>query len=329
MQKNMMKMMALWSVVLLVVVSVMPMNRAAAQDSRAIVPSPRGSVTLEAIDPATGMAKNAFCTGANAIDVRVTNNSGYAQFVSVLNRDTKGVQRTLFNGQLQTGVSYLSRLLGMQLMLSGPAGTEVIWLTTNMGQGSDNMVSYYVQDCGGTTFPPNPWPGYAQVWAQVSPNMIEQGRKGTITVQTSVGAQMGAVYYLEILNSWGQLWKRIPVTKAPYDYYQVTLPVGTKTKPGMLTYTVHVAMESGFGGQAQRIGTTQFAFQVVRPGMMAPYNPEYQGQMMPPAWTSYGMNPSTGTASDGAVFSHPSFVVQPYSPYGLDSMNGAKERSIE
>jgi len=336
MQNSTMKMVTVWGIVLLVALSVMPMHRAAAQDSRAIVPSPRESVTMEAIDPTTGMPKNTFCTGANAIDVRLTNNSGYGQFVSVLNRDTRGVQRTLFSGQLQTGVSYLSRLLGMQLALNGPAGTEAIWMTTNMGQGAESMVSYYVQECGGT-YPPNPWQQYAQVWAQVSPNMIEQGKKGTITVQTSVGAQMGAVYYLEILNSWGQLWKRIPVTKAPYDYYQVTLPVGTKTKPDFLTYTVHVAMESGMGGQSQRIGTTQFSFQVVRPGtvppMMGPYNPDYQGQMMPPAWTPYGVNPSTGV-NNGYMESHPSFVVAPYTPYssyGLNPMGGtsSKERSIE
>ena len=335
-----MRMMRVCSVMLLAALSLMPMNPAAAQDSRAIVQAPRESVTAETIEPSTGMPKNSFCTGVNAIDVRLTNNTGYGQFVSVVNRDTRGVQRTLFNGQLQTGVSYLSRLLGMQLALNGPAGTESIWLTTNMGQGAENMVSYYVQDCGGTTYPQqNPWQQqYAQVWAQVSPNMIEQGRKGTITVQTSVGSEMGAVYYLEILNSWGQLWKRLPVTKAPYDYYQVTLPVGTKTKPGFLTYTVHVTVESGFGGQSQRIGTTQFTFQIVRPGtippVMAPYNSDYQGQMMPPTWTPYGVNPSSGAVSDGATFSHPSFVVPPYTPYssyGLDSRgSGAmKERSIE
>ncbi len=334
-----MKMIAVFSVVLMVVASVMPANRAAAQDSRSIVPSPRSNVTVETIDPTTGMPKNTFCTGANSIDIRFTSNTGYGEYVSVFNRDTRGVQRTLFNGQLQSGVSYLSRLLGMQLSLSGPAGTETVWLTTNMGQGAENMVTYYVQDCGGT-YPPNPGQGqgYAQVWAQVSPNMIEQGRKGTITVQTSVGAQMGTVYYIEILNSWGQLWKRIPVTKAPYDYYQVTLPVGTKTKAGFLTYTVNVAMESGFGGQSQRIGTAQFSFQVVRPGtmpsMMAPYNPEYQGQpMMSPTWTPYGINQSNGAVNDGAMFSHPSFVVPSYTPnssYGLDPMGGAsKERSIE
>ena len=52
-----------------------------------------------------------------------------------------------------------------------------------------------------------------------------------ITLQTTVGAQTNMTYYFEILNSYAQLWKRIPVTKRAYAQYQITLPVGKTTKP--------------------------------------------------------------------------------------------------
>ncbi len=308
-----------------------------AQTTRNIVPSPR--VTIEAVDPATGMAKSSFCTGPNTIDVKISNNSGYGQFVSILNRDTRGIERTLFNGQLPSGTSYLSRLLGTQLALTGPAGTEILRVAVNGASGASSQVSYYVQECGGSV-PGGGWPGgYAQVWAQVAPYAIEQGRKGRIYLQTSAGAQPNAIYYFEILNSWGQLWKRIPITKRPHERYQVTLPVGAKTKTGRLTYTVNILMEPVLGGQSQKIGSTRFSFMVVTPGSgQPPYNPgypapyqgyQYQGYQgaMP-----YGTAPNAGMGMPGYGMPQP-YMPSPYSSlpsYGVSPMGGAVgERQIQ
>jgi hypothetical protein len=229
------------------------------------------------------MTKSSFCTGPNTIDVKISNGSGYGQFVSIINRDTRGVERTLFSGQLPTGTSYLSRLLGTQLALTGPAGTETLRVVTNGSSSTSDQVSYYVQECGGSGSGGG-WPGYgyAQVWAQVAPYAIEQGKKGMIYLQASVGAQSHVTYYFEILNSWGQLWKRIPITKQPHERYQVTLPVGAKTKTGRLTYTVNILMEPAFGGQSQKIGSSRFSFMVVTPGSgQSPYHPGYPGYPLP------------------------------------------------
>lgn len=326
MQNNLLQKLMTVGLALMFVVSLLPLSNAAAQETRSIVPSPR-TVTVETVDPTTGMPKNSFCAGVNTIDIRLTNDTGYAQTVYVFNRDTRGIQRTLFNGQLQPGATYLSRLLNMKLSLNGPAGTEMVWITSDMlsAEGS-RQTTYYVQDCGGATSGTGAgnWQqnyGYAQVWAQISPSVIAQGQKAVIVAQTSVGAQQGAGYYLEILNSWGQLWKRIPVTKAPYDYYQVTLPIGTKTKPGVLTYTVNV-VAAGYG-QSQKIGTTQFSFQIVTPGSLSvqpPYNQgyEYQGQPWSQGMMPYGATPNFNA---GGYETHPSFVMPPYSPYSTYGMN--------
>ena len=90
-----------------------------------------------------------------------------------------------------------------------------------------SWVSFYVQNCGG--YPPGGG-GYGQafVWARIYPYAIPQGGKGTITLQTTVQSQTNMTYYFEILNSWDQLWKRLPVSKRPYEQYQVILPVGKK-----------------------------------------------------------------------------------------------------
>ncbi|PIE35043.1 hypothetical protein CSA56_05815 [candidate division KSB3 bacterium] len=317
-------------------------GHADAQSTRSIVPSPR--ITIETIDPATGMAKRSFCTGTNAIDVKISNGSGYGQYVSIINRDTRGVERTLFSGQLQTGTSYLSRLLGTQLALTGPAGIETLQVAINGSTDTSSQISYYVQECGssnpGGSWPDYGYPGYAQVWAQVVPYAIEQGKKGMIYLQASVGAQSYATYYFEILNSWGQLWKRIPITKQPYERYLVTLPVGTKTKPGRLTYTVNILMEPVFGGQSQKIGSSRFSFMVVTPGSgQAPYHPGYPGYPAPyqdyqgySGVMPYGIDPYAGMGTSGYGMPQSS-MPSPYgssSYYGFSLMGGATgERQIQ
>lgn len=313
-----------------------PVERSFAQTDYRIIPSPR--LTLEVIDPSTGMAKDSFCIGAGSIDVKLSNNSGYAQYVTVVNRDTRGVERRLYAGQVQNGVSYLSRLLGTQLSLTGPAGTETLRLEGNdsQWQGAANQVSYYVRNCGGQGTQP-PGQGYAQVMAQVRPYAIEQGKKATIILQASVGYQQNGAYYFEILNSWGQLWKRIPVTKQPFAPYQVTLPVGTKTKPGMLTYTVNLLSDSSYGGE-QKIGTARVSFRVITAGSaQAPYNPGYPGY---PTYPSYPTHPGYVEVPYGSPQGYPQGygmpqsyqapMYSPYSGYGVSPMGSqAGERQID
>ena len=289
-------------------------ERSFAQTDYRIIPSPR--LTLEAIDPSTGMAKDSFCIGAGTIDVKLSNDTGYGQYVTVVNRDTRGIERRLFTGQLPSGVSYLSRLLGTQLSLTGPAGTETLRIESNdsQWQGAAPQVSYYVRNCGGQGQWP-PGPSQAQVIAQVRPYAIEQGKKGTIILQASVGYQQNGAYYFEILNSWGQLWKRVPVTKQPFAPYQVILPVGTKTKPGVLTYTVNLLSDSSYGGE-QQLGTTRVSFRVITAGSaQPPYNPGYPGYPSYPGYPGYPSYPT-----------YPGYVPIPYgntSGYGTSQPYGA------
>jgi hypothetical protein len=177
---------------------------------------------------------------------------------------------------------------------------------------------------------PAPGPGYyAQIWAQAYPYAVEQGKKSTITLQTSVGSQPNTTYYFEILNSWGQLWKRIPVVKHPYDRYQVTLPVGKATKPGVLTYTVNLLVE--FAGQHEKIASTQFSFQVVTAGSLpqTPYNPGYPGWPMP--HDPYSGMPGYGVPMPAPVplpYGTPPY--NPYSPYGKNYLGGPQgERQVK
>jgi hypothetical protein len=198
-------------------------------------------------------------------------------------------------------------------------------------------VTFYVQDCGG--YPPGGGYGEAFVQAQIYPYAIPQGGKGTITLQTNVESRPNMTYYFEILNSWEQLWKRLPVSKRPYEQYQVTLPVGKKTKPGMLTYTVKLWLESGFVGERKNVATTYLSFRVVTPGSAPmPYEPGYPGSSggMPyepgyswsPGGDSYGGMPYSGTPYSTV----PPYIISPYSgyPYGTGHQMGTQgERSIE
>jgi hypothetical protein len=319
------------------------MNVVGAQETRSIVPYPRG-VLIETVDAETKMPRSSFCIGVNTIDVRLTNNSEYRRYVYVVNRDTRGTERTLYSGWLDAGQHYLSALIHAQLEVTGPAGTEA--LRVDVGDYGKitpgTWMTFYVQDCGG--YPP-PGGGYGQafIWARMYPYAIPQGGKGTITLQTSVGAQTNMTYYFEILNSYAQLWKRIPVTKRPYEQYQVTLPVGKTTKPQMLTYTVNLWLESGYG-ERQKVATTKFSFRVVRPGSTTPppYDPGYPGYPGHPGYPGYPYNPGPSWPpttwdpySGGMPYSPPTspYGLPPYgtSPYGTQYKSGGQptERSVE
>lgn len=352
-------------ITLLVVVLVMPVHQAAAQGVRSIVPYDR-DVVIETVDPTSQTPRNAFCIGTNTIDVKLTNNSGQKKYVAVINRDTEGKERTLFYGWLETGSHYLSALMRMQFNLPGPAGVESLRVVVNeYGQMiPGNAVSFYVQECG--YYPPYGGGGYgyyAQIWARVYPFAIEQGKKGTVLLQTNMTSRTNATYYFEILNSWGQLWKRIPVSKRPYERYQVTLPVGENTKPGLLTYTVKLWYEPGSQGERRTIGTTKFSFRVVEKGSRSssyypgyPGYPGYSGYSMyptypttTPSWPSYGgtdpysgmspydMQMLPGTTMPYSGSSYPS-MMDPYSGMGYPSMmtpyssyplGSAAERNIQ
>jgi hypothetical protein len=306
-----------------VAVVMLSTNWVAAQETRSIVPYPR-DVVVEAVDPVSKAVMRSYCIGPNAIDIKLTNNSGYRKYVYVINRDTRGVERTLYRGWLESGTQYLSTLLGTQFELSGPEGTEMVRVdVSEYGRiVTGNQVSFYVRNCGGTGPGPGPgpgpWPGHAQVWARVYPYAIEQGKKGTITLQTTVESRQNMVYYFEILNSWGQLWKRIPVSKRPYERYQITLPVGKSTKTGMLTYTVKLWLESGFQGERRNVATTRLSFRVVTPGSAPsqyesgyPSYPGYPGYQQ--GWTPYSGTPYSGTPY--SEIQQPYYGTSPYS-YG-------------
>jgi hypothetical protein len=334
MVKKMLSKTILWVVVVTLMVIVVSVNQAFAQQTRSIVPSPR-DIQVEPVDPATKMPQNSFCIGANTIDVKLTNNSGYRKYVTVLNRDTSGMERTLYAGWLESGIQYLSILMRTQLELTGPAGTEMVRVDVNdYGQPTPgNWVTFYVRDCGGGTYPPGPG-GYAQLWAQIYPYAIEQGKNGIITLQTNVESQPNVTYYFEILNSWGQLWKRLPVSKRAYEPYTITLAAGATTKPGMLTYTVNLWQESGFGGR-KKVATTYFSFRVITPGSApTPYDPGYSwpptydpyGSGYPgmsgfgmPGMESYGGNPYSGMPYGSMQpYTMPQYGTTPYgtTPYG-------------
>ncbi len=319
---------------LILAVVVVPVDRAAAQANRSIVPFPR-DVGIETIDPTTRTPRSSFCVGVNTIDIKLTNNSEYRQYVSVVNRDASRTERTLYSGWLEPGAHYLSSLLRRQLELPA-AGTEMVRVDVDQYGRliPGNWVSFYVQDCGGPRPGPWPGPGYAQVWARISPYAIEQGKRGRITLQTSVGSQYNARYYFEILNSWRQLWKRIPVSKRPYERYQIILPVGKTTKPGMLTYTVNLWWESGTGGQRRNVATTQFSFRIVTQGSTpTPYAPGYPGYPEYPGWSPDSGAPYYGKPYYGTEpsYGRPSYGMSPYdqSPYGTGYFRGSvNERQV-
>jgi hypothetical protein len=339
MGKNMKLCWILSVVVLTIAVMVVPRS-GLAQDTRSLVPYPR-DITVEAVDPETKMPRSSFCIGLNTLDVKLTNNSGYRRSVYLVNRDTRGVERTLYSGWLETGQQYLSTLIQARLEVTGPAGTEALRVdVSEYGRVTPGAwMTFYVQDCGGG-YPP-PGGGYAYVWARIYPYAIPQGAKGTITLQTSVESRANAMYYFEILNSYGQFWKRFPVSKRPYESYQVVLNVGKTTKPAMLTYTVNLWLESSAGGERQKVATTNFSFRVVTPGTSSsPYEqPWYPGEQQgspyapgnswPPAWNPYGgMMPYSGMPYDQGS----PYMMSPYgtTPYGPQyNVQGQQDRSIE
>lgn len=329
----------------LTIVVMGPMPAVFAQEARSIVPYPRDQIVIETVDPGTRLPKNSFCVGVNTIDVRLTNNSEYQRYVYVVNRDTRGQEQALYRGLLEPGQNYLSSLMQAMLEVTGPAGTEGLRVdVADYGQITPgNWVTFYVRDCGWN--PPGGGGGYGQasIWAQIAPYAIAQGGKGTIIVQTSAGIQSNGTYYFDILNSYDQLWKRVPVSKRAYERYQVTLPVGTTTKPQMLTYTVNLWLEAGYGGERQKVATTKFSFQVVTPGTNpTPYAPGYPGTSSPQGYTSpyspgytpsYPLGNSWDPYSGGMPYSSSPYTMPSYGtyPYGTQYPvgGGTSERSIE
>jgi len=330
-----------------------PVDPILAQNARSIVPSPRDDVLIETVDPESKLPRSSFCIGINSIDVRLTNNSENRQFVYVVNRDTRGTEQLLYRGVIDPGQHYLSALMQAQLEVTGPAGTESLRVDVqNYGHITTGpWMTFYVQDCGWSPPPGGGGGGgYGQplIWAQIYPYALPQGGKGMITVQTSVGAQTNMTYYFDILNSYDQLWKRIPVSKSPYEQYRISLPVGTNTKPQRLTYTVNLWLESGYGGERQQVATTKFSFQVVTPGTSStPYDQGYPGNTGYPGYPGYPTYPgNSGGYPSG--YSWPSTIWDPYSggmpyssspyttptygssPYGIQyGAGGTAERSIE
>jgi hypothetical protein len=297
----MLKNMIVGTVALLILAGmVMPAHQAVAQGVRGIMPYDR-EIQIEAVDPMTRMARNAFCTGFNTIDVKLTNSSQQRKYVTIINYDTEQKEQPLYYGWLEPGEQYLSEVMRLRFNLTGPAGIETLRVVVNeygqMIPGS--AASYYVQDCAG--FPGGGGSGYyAQVWASVSPSAIEQEKKGTVLLQTNVKSSSYATYYFEILNSYDQLWKRIPVGSRPYERSQVTLPVGKKTKPGVLTYTVKLWYEPGTKGARRVLATTRFSFRVMNAGSgyypASPYNQGYPGTGWPAySGTPYSNMPYYGT----------------------------------
>jgi len=312
---------------------------AQAQSTRSIVPYPRDNVLVETVDPESKLPRSSFCIGVNSIDVRLSNNSESRQFVYVVNRNTQGTEQLLYRGWLEPGQHYLSTLMQAQLEVTGPAGTEALRVDVQeYGRITTGAwMTFYVQECGGW-YPPGGGGGYGQalIWARISPSVLPQGGKGTITVQTSVGAQTNATYYFEILNSYDQLWKRIPITKRPYEQYQVTLPVGSATQPQMLTYTVNLWLESGYGGERQKVASNTISFRIVEPGSASTsYDQGYSGMSgysgsypAGSSWPTATWNPYSG----GLPYSSSPYMMPTYgsSPYGTQySVGGTSERSIE
>jgi len=332
--------------VVVVTIAVMVVPRVGlAQDTRSLVPYPR-DITVETVDPETKMSRSSFCIGRNTLDVKLTNNSGYRRYVYLVNRDTQGSERTLYRGWLEIGQHYLSTLIQAQLEVTGPAGTEALRVdVSDYGRVTTGAwMTFYVQDCGG--YPPPGGGGYGYyVWARIYPYAIAQGGKGTITLQTNATPQINATYYFEILNSYGQLWKRIPLNKRPYETYQVTLPVGKTTKPALLTYTVNLWYEPSSGGERQKMATTNFSFRVVTPGTSSsPYEqPWYPGEQgtpyvpgysWPPTWNPYGGGMTTypGTYDQGSPYTTIPYGAIPYStnPYGTGyNVQGQQDRQID
>ncbi len=328
----------------LTIAVISPVAPALAQDARSIVPYPRDQVLVETVDPESKLSRSSFCIGVNSIDVRLTNNSESRKFVYVVNRDTKGTEQLLYRGLLEPGQHYLSALMQAQLEVTGPAGTESLRVDVQeYGRiTTGTWMTFYVQDCG---WNPPGGGGQALIWAQIYPFALPQGGKGTITVQTSVGVQGNMTYYFEILNSYDQLWKRVPVSKRPYEPYRITLPVGENTKPQMLTYTVNLWIESGYGGERQKVATNKFSFRVVTPGTsLTPYDQGYPGNTGYPGYptypgysgsysSGYSLPPTTWNPySSGMPYSSSPYTTPTYgsSPYGTQyNVGGTSERSIE
>jgi hypothetical protein len=226
---------------------------------RKLVPQPRVRISIETVDYYTKYPKTSFCIGRDRIDIRLTNRGDYSQYIYLMNRDTRGVTRTLYSGRLNPGTYYLSDLMDVMFEVEGPPGTESLWVNVDgdSSYGYAHRVRFRVLDCDDRPYPDDLW-----ISAYVTPWSIPQGGSGVITIRTNASSRPSVRYYFEIYNSWGHLWRRVEAWKRSPGVYELDLVVDRETPPGVLTYTVKLWSETRYGYRRLE-ATNQFTFRVV------------------------------------------------------------------
>lgn len=233
-------------------------GEAQGQQRREIVPYPR--ITVETVDYYTKSPRTSFCIGTSQIDIRLTNYTNESRYISLINRDTRGVSRTLYRGYLNPGTYYLSDLIDATFDIQGPPGEESIRLDVDRKYESEysRWINFRVRYCDSQDDPGG------RFWVKVSVNpwSIPQGGSGIVTVKTNASSKDSTRYYLEIYNSWNHLWRRIEAWKRPPGTYDLELAVSRSTPPGTLTYTVKLWSETRYGQRRLEASKT-FTFRVV------------------------------------------------------------------
>jgi hypothetical protein len=225
--------------------------------SRRIIYDPR--ITLTTVDYHTKAPRSTFCIGRNQIDIRLTNYGDYSRHVNLINRDTRGITRTLYNGRLGPGTHYLSDLLDATFDVQGPAGTEYVWIDTDgdYDPDYDSRARFRVIYCEDPEDPRDFW-----ITASVNPRSIPQGGRGIITVKTNASSQYSRRYYFEIYNSWGHRIHKVDAWKRSPGTYDLDLFVDHDTAPGILTYTAKLWSKDRYGRQ-RLVASRRFTFRVV------------------------------------------------------------------
>lgn len=228
------------------------------QPRREIVPYPR--ITLETVDYYTKSPRTTFCIGSNQIDVRLTNHTNESRYINLVNRDTRGVTKTLYAGRLNPGTHYLSNLMDSTFDIQGPPGVESIRLEVDRDyeSGYSRWINFNIRYCGDPGEPG----GGLWITASVNPWSIPQGESGVITIKTNASSRGSIRYYFEIYNSWGHLWKQVEARKRAPATYDLKLVVDYNTPPGTLTYSVKLWSETGYGQRRLEASKT-FSFRVV------------------------------------------------------------------
>jgi len=233
------------------------MGEARGQERWRIIPYPR--ITVETVDYYTKAPRTSFCLGRNQIDIRLSNNSYESYYVHLINRDTREVTRTLYRGWLGPGTHYLSDLTGSTFDIQGPPGVESIRLDLDRDSGLEDgrWVRFTTRYCDRPEDPGHLW-----ITASISPRVIPQGGSGLITIRTNASSRSSVRYYLEIYNSWGNLWRRVEAWKRAPGTYDLELVVGRETPPGALTYTVELWSETPGYRHRRLEARSSFTFRV-------------------------------------------------------------------